>query len=182
MTQLILFRGLQGLGAGFMQILAFILVADLFPPAERARWQGVFVGVVSLALIVGPAVGGTITDHATWRWVFYVNLPIGFLALLALAVWLPATLSRRSSAHRGWAAVRHIDFAGVLTAAAATACLLLVLTWGGTRYPGGQVKSLAYSASPQSSIWRSSSSSALCESLCCRLISSASGCLLPADS
>ncbi|HEU0027344.1 MAG TPA: MDR family MFS transporter [Ktedonobacterales bacterium] len=135
MTQLILFRGLQGLGAGLMQTLAFTLVADLFPPAERGRWQGVFVCVLSLALIVGPAIGGAITDHTTWRWVFYVNLPIGVLALLVLMAWLPATISVRSSAYRGWAAVRRIDFAGALTAAAATVCLLLALTWGGTASP-----------------------------------------------
>lgn len=140
MTRLILFRGLQGLGAGFMQTLAFTLVADLFPPAERARWQGVFVSVLSLALIVGPALGGAITDHTTWRWVFYVNLPIGVLALLVLTAWLPATLSVRSSAYRGWAAVRRIDFPGVLTAAAATICLLLALTWGGTTYSWGSAQ------------------------------------------
>lgn len=92
MTQLILFRGLQGLGAGFMQTLAFTLVADLFPPTERGRWQGIFVSVLSLALIVGPAIGGWITDHASWHWVFYVNLPVGALTLLVLTVWLPSTL------------------------------------------------------------------------------------------
>jgi EmrB/QacA subfamily drug resistance transporter len=140
MTQLILFRGLQGLGAGFMQTLAFTLVADLFPPAERGRWQGVFVSVLSLALIVGPAIGGAITDQTTWHWVFYVNLPIGVLALLVLIIWLPATLSIRSSTSRGWAAVRRMDFAGVLTAAAATACLLLALTWGGTTYSWGSAQ------------------------------------------
>jgi EmrB/QacA subfamily drug resistance transporter len=140
MIQLILFRGLQGLGAGFMLTLAFTLVADLFPPAERARWQGVFVGVLSLALIVGPFIGGAITDHATWRWVFYVNLPIGALALLVLTVWLPSAISVRSTAYRGWAAVRRIDVAGALTAAAATVCLLLALTWGGITYPWGSAQ------------------------------------------
>lgn len=135
MTQLILFRGLQGLGAGFMQTLAFTLVADLFPPAKRGRWQGIFISVLSLALIVGPAIGGAITDHATWRWVFYVNFPIGVLALLVLIIWLPATLAIRRSTARGWAAVRRIDVPGVLTAALATVCLLLALTWGGTNSP-----------------------------------------------
>lgn len=135
MTQLILFRGLQGLGAGFMQTLAFTLVADLFPPAERGRWQGIFVSVLSLALIVGPAIGGWITDHASWRWVFYVNLPVGALALLVLIIWLPSTLAARSIPSRGWAAVRRIDGAGALTAATATVCLLLALTWGGSTYP-----------------------------------------------
>ncbi len=140
MTQLILFRGLQGLGAGFMLTLAFTLVADLFPPAERGRWQGIFVGVLSLALIVGPAIGGWITDHASWRWVFYANLPVGALALLVLTVWLPSTLSVRSTSYRGWAAVRRIDFAGALTAAAATVCFLLALTWGGSTYPWGSAQ------------------------------------------
>jgi EmrB/QacA subfamily drug resistance transporter len=140
MTQLILFRGLQGLGAGFMQTLAFTLVADLFPPAERGRWQGIFVSVLSLALIVGPAIGGWITDHASWRWVFYMNLPVGALALLVLTVWLPSTLSVRSTPYRGWAAVRRIDFAGALTAAAATICLLLALTWGGSTSPWGSAQ------------------------------------------
>jgi EmrB/QacA subfamily drug resistance transporter len=140
MMQLIFFRGLQGLGAGFMQTLAFTLVADLFPPAERGRWQGIFVSVLSLALIVGPATGGWITDHASWRWVFYVNLPVGALALLVLTVWLPSTISLRSTAYRGWAAVRRIDIVGALTAAAATICLLLALTWGGAIYPWGSAQ------------------------------------------
>ena len=135
MTQLILLRGLQGLGAGFMQTLVFTLVADLFPPAERARWQGIFVSVLALALIIGPAIGGAITDHASWRWVFYVNVPVGVLALFVLILWLPSAISVRSTAHRGWAAVRRIDFPGALAAAAATVCLLLALTWGGTTYP-----------------------------------------------
>lgn len=140
MTQLILFRGLQGLGAGCMQTLAFTLVADLFPPAERGRWQGIFVSVLALALIIGPAIGGWITDHTSWRWVFYVNLPVGILALLVLSLWLPSTISVRSTAYRGWAAVIRIDFPGALTAAAATACLLLGLTWGGSTYAWGSAQ------------------------------------------
>ena len=140
MTQLILFRGLQGLGTGFMQTLAFTLVADLFPPAERGRWQGIFVSVLALALIIGPATGGWITDHASWRWDFYVNLPIGVLALLVLTIWLPSTFSVRSMSYRGWAAVRRIDIVGALTAAAATVCLLLALTWGGAIYSWGSAQ------------------------------------------
>jgi EmrB/QacA subfamily drug resistance transporter len=134
MTQLILFRGLQGLGAGFIQALVSTVVADLFPPAERGKWQGLFVGVGALALIIGPVIGGAITDRASWRWVFYVNLPIGALALLLLSLWLPSTTSVRSTSYRGWAAVRRIDFPGALTGAVATACLLLGLTWGGATY------------------------------------------------
>jgi EmrB/QacA subfamily drug resistance transporter len=135
MNQLILFRGLQGLGAGFLQTLAFTLVADLFPPAERGRWQGLFVSVLALALIVGPAIGGAITDRASWRWVFYVNLPVGALALLVLSAWLPAAISGCGATLRGGTALRQIDFLGALIAAAATVCLLLALTWGGAIYP-----------------------------------------------
>jgi EmrB/QacA subfamily drug resistance transporter len=134
MTQLILFRGLQGLGTGFIQASAFTVVADLFPPAERGKWQGLFVGVGALALIIGPLIGGAITDRASWHWVFYVNLPIGALALLLLILWLPSAISVRSTSYRGWAAVRRIDFPGALTGALATACLLLGLTWGGAAY------------------------------------------------
>jgi EmrB/QacA subfamily drug resistance transporter len=126
MIQLVLFRGLQGLGAGFMQTTVFTLVADLFPPAERGRWQGIFVGVAALASIIGPAIGGWITDHSSWRWVFYVNLPVGVLALVTLSIWLPSTISVRSALDQ-----RRIDFTGALTAAA-TVCLLLGLTWGGS--------------------------------------------------
>ncbi len=133
--QIILVLIMAIVGAGFVQTLAFTVVADLFPPAERGKWQGLFIGVLSLALIIGPVIGGAITDHASWRWVFYVNLPIGALALLLLILWLPSTLSVRSTSYRGWAAVRRIDFLGALTGAAATVCLLLGLTWGGAAYP-----------------------------------------------
>jgi multidrug resistance protein len=128
MTQLILFRGLQGLGTGFIQASAFTVVADLFPPAERGKWQGLFVSTGALALIVGPVIGGVITEYTSWHWVFYVNLPIGTLALLLLMLWLPAAISVPATSYRGWAAVRRIDFPGALTGAAATACLLLGLT------------------------------------------------------
>ncbi len=135
MIQLILFRGLQGLGAGCMQTIVFTLVADIFTPAERGRWQGVFVGVAVLSSIIGPAIGGWITDHTNWRWVFYVNLPAGLLALLVLTAWLPATISLRSTSSHGRPLIRRIDITGALIAAAATTCLLLGLTWGGSAYP-----------------------------------------------
>jgi EmrB/QacA subfamily drug resistance transporter len=131
MFQLIAFRAFQGLGGGVLLSLVFTLVGDIFSPAERARWQGLFTAVFAIASVIGPAVGGTITDHFTWRWVFYVNLPIGALALAALVIWLPANISVRSTRVTGWAAVRRIDFLGAVTAAAATICLLLGLTWGG---------------------------------------------------
>ena len=140
MTQLIVFRGLQGLGAGALQALVFILVGDIFLPAERARWQGLFAAVWGLASIVGPIAGGWITEHASWRWIFYVNLPLGAMALPALIIWLPRDISIRTTQETGWTAIRRIDVFGALTAAAATICLLLGLSWGGQTAPWGSPK------------------------------------------
>ena len=141
MNQLILFRGLQGIGAGFLFALIFTLIGDIFTPAERARWQGLFSGVFALASVIGPTLGGWITDNTSWRWVFYVNLPIGVVALALLFFRLPANISLRSTQYRGAAAFRRIDFVGAATASAGTVCLLLGLTWGGVTYPwnSGQV-------------------------------------------
>src|SRR5579859_5398406 len=86
MNQLIAFRALQGVGGGILMSLIFTLIGDIFSPAERAKWQGLFTGVFALASVIGPSVGGWITDNATWRWVFYVNLPIGVVVLFALFV------------------------------------------------------------------------------------------------
>lgn len=135
MNQLILFRGLQGIGAGFIFALIFTLIGDIFTPAERARWQGLFSGVFALASVIGPTLGGWITDNTTWRWVFYVNIPLGVLALFLLVFKLPTNISLRSTRFTGMAAVRRIDFAGAVTAAIATVSLLLGLTWGGQTYP-----------------------------------------------
>jgi EmrB/QacA subfamily drug resistance transporter len=141
MNQLIAFRALQGLGAGMGIALAFVLVADIFPPAERAKWQSLFGVVYGFANLVGPTLGGWLTDHGPllgtlvnettrWRWVFYVNIPVGIIALVALLIYLPANISSRSSDYTGWAAVRRIDVLGAVLAAAATISLLLGLTWG----------------------------------------------------
>lgn len=142
MNELIAFRAMQGLGAGIGIALVFTVVGDIFSPAERAKWQGIFGVVYGVSNLVGPTLGGWLTDHGPllgslvtdttrWRWVFYVNLPVGILALLALLVYLPANLSIRNSRYTGWAAIRRIDFIGAILAAAATICLLLGLTWGG---------------------------------------------------
>ncbi len=135
MNQLIIFRGLQGLSAGTIQVLVSTLVADIFLPVERARWQGMTTGIYALASVIGPAAGGWITDHLGWRWIFYINLPLAPFALVALFFWLPASISVRSTEARGWAAIRRIDFLGALSMASATICLLLGLTWGGQTYP-----------------------------------------------
>lgn len=133
-NQLIIFRGLQGLGAGVLMSQVFTIIGDIFVPAERARWQGLFAGVFALASVVGPTAGGFITDNASWRWVFYINLPIGAVALFLLVTRLPGNLSVRTGSYRGWAAIRRIDFLGAFAAAGFTVCLLLGLTWGGQTY------------------------------------------------
>src|SRR3984893_15714049 len=144
MNELIAFRALQGLGAGIGIALVFTVVGDIFSPAERAKWQGIFGVVYGVSNLLGPTLGGWLTDHGpllgslvtdTTRWllVFYVNLPLGILALVALLVYLPYNISIRNTRYTGWAAVRRIDFVGAILAAAATICLLLGLTWGGNQ-------------------------------------------------
>jgi EmrB/QacA subfamily drug resistance transporter len=135
MDQLIVCRGLQGLGSGMIQALVVTVVGDIFPGAERARWQGFSAGTYALASVVGPAIGGIIVDHVSWRWVFYINVPFGALALLMLMLQLPVDISPRSTQEHGWDAVRRVDMLGAFTAASATVCLLLGLTWGGQAYP-----------------------------------------------
>ncbi|HKV01354.1 MAG TPA: MFS transporter [Ktedonobacteraceae bacterium] len=134
MENLIFFRGLQGLGAGSAQTLCFTIVADLFPPTERARWTGIFTAIFGFASVIGPAAGGWITDHWGWRWAFYINLPLAAVAFVALLIWLPRMHLLQGTGERGWAAVRQIDLLGSLTVAGATICLLLGLSWGGQTF------------------------------------------------
>src|SRR5712692_9825791 len=89
MDQLIAFRAFQGLGAAALEPMAITIIGDLFPPRERGKWQGVSGSIYGLAAIFGPLAGGWITDHASWRWVFYINLPIGLLAMLVLVFLMP---------------------------------------------------------------------------------------------
>jgi EmrB/QacA subfamily drug resistance transporter len=121
MTQLIAFRGLQGVGAGIIVGLLFTIIGDVFAPAERARFQGLFAAVWGLASIFGPTLGGWITDHFSWRWIFYVNLPVGALAIGAILVEFPY--------FRPHGVKRSIDWWGVGTLMACLVPLLLALTW-----------------------------------------------------
>ncbi len=125
MTQLIIYRGIQGLGAGALMPIAQAIIGDIFPPAERGKWQGLFIAVFGLATIVGPLLGGTITDNWGWRWVFYVNMPVGALALVVAAITLPA--AGRRTKHR-------IDFLGSAALVAWSVPLLLALSLGGSQY------------------------------------------------
>ncbi len=125
MTQLIIYRGIQGLGAGAMMPIAMAIIGDIFPPAERGKWQGLIVAVFGLASIVGPTLGGWITDNWGWRWVFYVNMPVGIIAILTAGFVLPKFVNKR----------KHIiDYLGVVTLVAGFVPLLLAFSWAGTQY------------------------------------------------
>ncbi len=126
MVQLIIFRAIQGFGAGAMLPIVQAIVGDIFSPAERGKWQGAMMAVFGLATIIGPTAGGFITDNLGWRWVFYVNLPLGVAAVLAAALTLPG-----ESRH-----LRHqIDYLGAATLVAGALPLLLAFSWAGTQYP-----------------------------------------------
>ena len=135
MNQLILFRGLQGIGAGAIMGLIFTIVGDIFSPAERGRYQGFFSGVWGLAAIFGPTLGGWLTDHISWRATFYVNLPVGIIAIAAIYFEFPDI--------RPQAIRRVLDWAGVFTMLACIGPLLLAFTWV-TEYGwgSGRVESL----------------------------------------
>ncbi len=125
MGQLILFRGLQGIGAGMVMGLLFTIVGDIFSPAERGRYQGLFAAVWGLASIFGPTLGGWLTDHWSWRACFWVNLPVGAIAVAAIYFEFPHMKPR--------GATRRLDWAGFATLIGTVVPLLLALTWA-TQY------------------------------------------------
>jgi EmrB/QacA subfamily drug resistance transporter len=142
MDQLIIFRAVQGLGSGIGIALIATVMADLFPPDQRAKWSGLFGLVYGVSNLFGPTIGGWLAEHGPlmgnlvtestrWRWVFYINLPVGLIAVVALLIFLPANLSVRTSAWNGWESLRRIDVLGAILCAAATICLMLGLTSGG---------------------------------------------------
>ena len=134
---LVLFRGLQGIGGGGLNSLVQAIVGDVVPARQRARYQAYLGIVATVALIAGPFLGGLFAEHLSWRWIFYINLPIGIAALAAVAAWLQ--LPRRAGAGR-------VDVAGGLLAAVVTTSLLLATTWGGTRYGWTSAPVLALAA------------------------------------
>src|SRR6266496_3774122 len=137
MAQLIAFRAVQGLGAGGLMVGVIAAIGDLVPPRERGQYVGYIMGVVMIAMITGPLVGGTITDHFSWRWIFYINLPVGGAALIYLTAVLH-TPPRR---------VRHrIDYPGAALLAVAATALVLLTSWGGTQYPWGSPEIISLAA------------------------------------
>src|SRR5690348_3139761 len=125
MTELVVFRGIQGLGAGGLFPLSLAVIGGIVPPRDRGRWQGLIGAVFASASIIGPAVGGFIVDNTTWRWIFLVNLPVGAVALVVIALTMPKRKVR---------AEHEIDWLGAGLLAAGTASLLLGLVWAGRQY------------------------------------------------
>jgi EmrB/QacA subfamily drug resistance transporter len=125
MLELIAFRALQGIGGGGLIIGAQTIVGDVVAPRDRGRYQGIFGAVFGVTSVVGPLIGGFFVDNLSWRWVFYINLPVGAVALVVTAAVLPATANR----------VHHvIDYLGTILLAAAATSLVLLTTLGGTTY------------------------------------------------
>ncbi|MFI6350783.1 MDR family MFS transporter [Streptomyces sp. NPDC050560] len=125
MGQLIGFRALQGLGAGGLMVGVMAIIGDLVPPRERGKYQGMMSGVMALAMIGGPLVGGTITDNLGWRWAFYINLPLGVIALIAITTVLHLPKKRAEG---------RIDYLGAGLLTVSITSLVLVTTWGGSQY------------------------------------------------
>ena len=124
LDELIAFRALQGLGGGGLMVSAQAAIGDVVPPSERGRYTGLFGAVFGLASVAGPLLGGFLTGHLSWRWIFYVNLPIGVLALFVLAATLPSASER----------VHHVvDYLGTLLLAAGLSAITSPHAWESTR-------------------------------------------------
>jgi EmrB/QacA subfamily drug resistance transporter len=126
MMQLIAFRAFQGIGAGAIMGMAFTIIGDLFPPAERGKYAGFMAGVFGLSSIIGPTLGGFITDNLSWHWVFFVNVPLGVVAIFLFVFFFP---------HVRPALRKHsVDYAGITTLIFFVVSLMLALSWAGVEY------------------------------------------------
>ncbi len=137
MEMLVASRFIQGLGAGTMMPISMATVADLYAPTERGKIQGLLGAVFALSTIIGPLLGGYIVDHSDWRWVFYVNLPVGLIAVLVTSMKFPTLTDRRNLP---------VDYLGMLTLIGTLAPALLVVTWGGSTYAWGSIEIVGLTA------------------------------------
>ncbi|MEI7030322.1 MFS transporter [Streptomyces pratensis] len=137
MDELIAFRAIQGIGGGGLMIGVQAIIADIVPARERGRYMGLLGAVFGLASVAGPLLGGFFTDHASWRWCFYINVPFGLvtLAVIAVVLKLPKPAARP-----------RLDILGAVLLAAASTCLVLVTSWGGTEYAWGSATILGLTA------------------------------------
>ncbi|MGW5093147.1 DHA2 family efflux MFS transporter permease subunit [Streptomyces nodosus] len=133
MLELIAFRALQGLGGGGLIVLSMAIVGDIVPPRERGRYQGLFGAVFGTTSVLGPLLGGLFTQHLSWRWVFYINLPVGMVALAVIATVL--RIPRKSERHV-------IDYIGTVLIASVATCLVLVASLGGTSWGWGSPRTI----------------------------------------
>ena len=141
MTNLIFFRGFQGIGAGIMMANAFTVIGDIFPPAERGKYQGLMASTFGLATIIGPTLGGFVTDKLSWHWVFFINIPLGII-IVALLIFFFPILKPDQLKHK-------IDYLGMTALILAVVPMLVALTWGGVEYPWASAQiigMLAFSA------------------------------------
>jgi MFS family permease len=138
MLWLVLCRGLQGVGGGGLNSLVMAIIGDVVPARQRSKYQAVLGIVATVALIAGPLLGGLFTDDLSWRWIFYLNIPVGIAALVAVAAFLHLPVPSARTATR-----RRIDGTGAVLATAFTVAVMLVATWGGTTRPWGSPPILA---------------------------------------
>jgi EmrB/QacA subfamily drug resistance transporter len=132
MNQIIIFRSLQGIGAGVIMANAFTVIGDIFPPAVRGKYQGFMSAVFGISSIVGPTLGGYITDHLSWHWVFFVNLPLGLIIIILFFFFFPNFRPDKLK-HR-------IDYTGVVLLILGVVPLMLALSWGGVEYAWGSLE------------------------------------------